>query len=96
MVDAEQDVLDAEAQVGHGERRGSGRRYREAGTARLEQLGDRVAAGELDADEDVGERRVEPGDGERLAPEAALADDRGAVEERTFDRFADALPLDTA
>ena len=71
MVETEQQMLDAEPEVG----RGVARRLAVDGVRgrlRAEQLGQAVAVNEADAEQDVGERSFEPLDGEGVAVEGAL------------------------
>ena len=71
MVEAEQQMLDAEPEVG----RGVARRLAVdgvGGRVRAEQLGQAVAVNEADAEQDVGERSFETLDGEGVAVERAL------------------------
>ena len=79
MVDAEQDVLDAEAEI---RARPLPRRRvgaeRDGWAHRLQQVALEPAVGVMDADEDVGDCRLEPVDGQRLARDAALAAERAA------------------
>src|SRR6185436_2971986 len=74
-----QDVLEAEAEI-----RARPLPRTRAGTEhhgrayRFQQVALEPAVGVMDADEDVGDRRLEPVDGQRLARDAALAAERAA------------------
>ncbi len=84
MVEAEQQMLDAEPEVGRGvPRRLSVDGVR--GRLRAQQLGQAVATCEADAEQDVGERPFEPLDGEDVAVERAL---RVGVRRLALDRPA--------
>ena len=85
MIEAEQDVLDAEPQVGRRDREPARRRlHDEAGGSRRETRHLRRAVTALDAHQGIRQRRLETGDLDRLADEPSGAlhapplGDRGA------------------
>ena len=81
VVEAEQQMLDAEPEVGRGVA-GCLAVDGVGGRVRAEQLGQAVATCEADAEQDIGQRPFEALDGERVAVERAF---RVGVRVRAFD-----------
>ena len=82
VVEAEQDVLDAEAQVRPGEGEGArGGGHHERRRRRRQAVGLLRAVAALDAEQDVGERRAEALHGDGMAIEPAGASHGGTLDE---------------
>jgi hypothetical protein len=96
VIDAQQDVLDAEAEVCHGSHRRAVAGHGELRSPGLEKFGDRATIGELYADEDVRHRRLESGDDDRLSTQSAFTHERHTVQERVRQGLSDTLALGSA
>ena len=87
MIDAEDDVLDAEAQVGRGAARGRWfRAEHDRGCGGPQQVAFETAVGVVDAHDHVGHGGLEPGDRDRGAGQPAVAHERAARDRRAGER----------
>lgn len=83
VIDAEEDVLNADLQVGRRPLRGAGGAAEgDGGRGRPDEMGFEPPVRVVQADEDVGDRALEAGDGDRLAAQASPAAEGAAHDHR--------------